>query len=225
MSLDAAETVVIPGWYPDPSNENQARWWDGSNWTELVKPVANAPAPEPEIDRYFSAELGRKEAALPPIDPFRPSDHRYNSQGFVSMEAKPIHRFSPTRAYTASVWWLATMPIWATAVILALTLGLGDYFSLFPRFMSGIILYLVAATLTIQDRKSLLNQLHPSAASAWWFLLGPFIYLIARAVHVTHNTGRGWAPVLVYAISSVVPITAVLAFSSLLIAFQVLLHQ
>lgn len=209
MSLDAAETIVIAGWYPDPADGTQARWWDGSRWTDTVKPVHQ----EPEQDRYFSAANARKEAALPPVDPFRPSDHRYNSQGFVSMEARPSYKYTPTRAYTASVWWLATMPVWATVLLVVLIVGLGQYFSFFPALIVGVVLWLTAAALTMQDRKSLLNNLHPTAASSWWFLLGPFIYLIARAVHVTHNTGRGWAPVIVYALCSAVPLSAVLAYT------------
>lgn len=37
----------IPGWYNDPFDASQIRWWDGAAWTEHAKPL---PAPEvPEI--------------------------------------------------------------------------------------------------------------------------------------------------------------------------------
>ena len=28
-----------PGWYPDPSGENQQRYWDGDSWTEYYRPL------------------------------------------------------------------------------------------------------------------------------------------------------------------------------------------
>ncbi|MFJ6347202.1 DUF2510 domain-containing protein [Pseudarthrobacter oxydans] len=34
------------GWYANPENLNQVRWWDGSHWTEHVQA---APTPGPEI--------------------------------------------------------------------------------------------------------------------------------------------------------------------------------
>lgn len=27
-----------PGWYVDPGDESQLRWWDGASWTEHVQP-------------------------------------------------------------------------------------------------------------------------------------------------------------------------------------------
>jgi uncharacterized protein (AIM24 family) len=33
------------GWYPDPSNAAQQRWWDGSQWTEHTHPAAQAYDP------------------------------------------------------------------------------------------------------------------------------------------------------------------------------------
>ena len=38
-------TDVAPGWYPDPQNQGQVRYWDGSAWTEHVQPAGQAAAP------------------------------------------------------------------------------------------------------------------------------------------------------------------------------------
>ena len=35
-----------PMWYPDPSDANRLRWWDGSKWTD---PYAQIPAPEAAV--------------------------------------------------------------------------------------------------------------------------------------------------------------------------------
>lgn len=29
---------VPPGWYPNPENAREIRWWDGSRWTEQTQP-------------------------------------------------------------------------------------------------------------------------------------------------------------------------------------------
>ncbi|GAA3746801.1 hypothetical protein GCM10022239_22930 [Leifsonia bigeumensis] len=213
MSMDTASTVIIAGWYPDPADATQARWWDGSQWTPQTRP-RHTPAPV-QGNRYFSPVPIRTDATLPPIDPYRPMEKRHNTQGFVSMAAKPTIQYSPTRAYTGSVWWLATMPIWSTVLVMVLVVALGEFFSFFPQSLLTVLLLFTAVALTIHDRKVLLAAMHPTAASAWWFLLGPFIYLVVRSVHVTKNTGHGWAPVIVYLVSSIVPLAAILAFTSL----------
>ena len=35
-------TTTPAGWFPDPSNGNQSRYWDGAQWTEQVTPLAPA---------------------------------------------------------------------------------------------------------------------------------------------------------------------------------------
>jgi outer membrane biosynthesis protein TonB len=30
--------MIPEGWYPDPADESQERWWDGEGWTEQVRP-------------------------------------------------------------------------------------------------------------------------------------------------------------------------------------------
>jgi hypothetical protein len=32
-------TEPVPGWYPDPENPAQARWFDGTNWTDATQPI------------------------------------------------------------------------------------------------------------------------------------------------------------------------------------------
>lgn len=211
MPIDMANTVIIAGWYPDPADDSQARWWDGNQWTQTTRP--RHPVTPPQGNRYFSPVPIRTDATLPPIDPYRPMERRHNTQGFVSMAAKQTQTYTPTRAYTGSVWWLATLPAWSTILVVGLMLALGDFFTLFPQVLVGLLLLFAAVALTMHDRKVLLASMHPTAASSWWFLLGPFFYLVVRAVHVTKNTGHGWAPVVVHILSSIVPVAAMLAFS------------
>lgn len=36
------------GWYPDPYDASQLRWWDGTQWSEHVSPTVAPPAPATE---------------------------------------------------------------------------------------------------------------------------------------------------------------------------------
>ena len=39
-------TAAAPqGWYPDPQDQGQLRWWDGANWGNQTQPVALLPPP------------------------------------------------------------------------------------------------------------------------------------------------------------------------------------
>src|SRR5690625_4211633 len=41
-----------PGWYPDPTGQNQQRFWDGDAWTEYYQPL---PPPQPEFHNEDTA--------------------------------------------------------------------------------------------------------------------------------------------------------------------------
>jgi hypothetical protein len=41
-------TTMRAGWYPDPSNDGQQRYWSGTEWSQDVQP---APAPPGEFVR------------------------------------------------------------------------------------------------------------------------------------------------------------------------------
>lgn len=257
MSIDTPGTVIIAGWYPDPTDSTQARWWDGSQWTLNRRPrdhqaSAHAPAavhepapvpapvhaagedaiPDPASapvaapthqTRYFSPVPIRTDATLPPIDPYRPLNRRHDSQGFVSMGVKQTVKFRPTRAYTGSVWAIATSPVWSTLISLVLMIGLDQFFTQFLMALTAVLYLVVIVAFAIHDQKVLLNSLHPVAASPWWMLLSPLIYLIARGVHVSRTVGHGWAPMIVFLICSLVPAGAALAFSYLLVFFSTLI--
>ncbi len=213
MSIDTANTVIISGWYPDPTNDAQARWWDGSQWTSTTRP--RHPVTPHQGNQYFSPVAIRTDATLPPIDPYRPVNRRYDTAGHVSMAAKPTVQFHPTRAYTGAVWTIATMPLWATILVLGLIITLGDLYSTFLIALTSVVLFAFAVSLAVHDRHVLQNSLHTVTATPWWMLLSPTVYLIVRGVHVSRTVGHGWAPLIVNVLSSIVPAIAVLAFSTI----------
>lgn len=223
--MGTADTIIIAGWYPDPTDELQARWWDGTQWTSTTRLRHEETTQEMphQGNAYFSPVPIRTDATLPPIDPYRPLNRRHDSQGFVSMSAKPTRSFHPTRAYTGSVWALATMPVWSTIVFLALIVGLEQNYTTFLIVMTSIIMFLVTVLFAIHDQKVLKDSLHGQTASPWWLLLSPMIYLIVRSIYVHRSVGHGWAPFIVYLVCSFIPVVAVLTYGFLFATFASLM--
>ena len=111
------------------------------------------------------------------------------------------------------------MPLWWTVLHVApLLIGLVEFFTTFLQLFVAVFVVLIAAALTMHDRKVLLAEAHPTAASSWWFLLSPLAYLIARGVHVRRSMKHGWAPVIIYIICSFIPVIVALTIR-FLIAF------
>ena len=43
-SNGASASAIPAGWYQDPVDLSQVRWWDGCQWTDHVQPVPQQPA-------------------------------------------------------------------------------------------------------------------------------------------------------------------------------------
>jgi hypothetical protein len=59
-----------PGWYPDPGDPAQHRWWDGSQWTAATQPVTptpptSTPAASNPYTPYRAPTLGAPAPAAP----------------------------------------------------------------------------------------------------------------------------------------------------------------
>lgn len=215
MAIDTADEIIIAGWYPDPANDQSLRWWDGEQWTanvherEPIAPVAHTAFPPVAI---------RKDATLPPIDPYRPMDKRRDTHSFVSMAAvRKELRLAPSLRYTAAAWWFATLPLWWAVIETCLYLGLDQLYTPFIQLFLRIIVVAIAIGLMLHDRRMLLRDGHPSAASPWWFLLSPLAYLIARAVHVQRSMRHGWAPVVVWVLCAFAPLILLLTVPVLVV--------
>src|SRR5687768_3310758 len=50
-----------PGWFPDPSNSEQLRWWDGQTWTDQTQPLKRTETGH--------ADMAGPRPAFPPVQP------------------------------------------------------------------------------------------------------------------------------------------------------------
>jgi Protein of unknown function (DUF2510) len=124
---------------------------------------------------------------------------------------------APTTSSTESVWALAFTP-WVAALA---SLGAALVYTLIsPQWGTLIagalvpVLWMLATA--VQDRKSLGELGFPRTASAWWILLGPLAYMIARTISVLKTTDKGKAPLVVLLVNTVAVPVAVFATIELL---------
>jgi hypothetical protein len=94
-----------PGWMADPDHEAQERYWDGSGWTDQVRPAIAAgrlhlPEHVPELQRALAAATAdidavedrlsilfdRSEGKIPPADP-RPAPPEVPSDAELETQA------------------------------------------------------------------------------------------------------------------------------------------
>jgi hypothetical protein len=193
MSQQTAAHRIPAGWYPDPAGSLAPRWWDGIQWTHHLQ---SAPVPPPVMtpvaQDVASSQFPNNLQVLAEA-------HRESYLPFTSstVSMRPISpRFLPWSSRPG--WVLAALPAWSTAAVFAVVIVAGTAVPEWVNPAISAVVLVVALILTLADRHTLLEAGHRSPASAWWFLLSPFAYLIARAAYLHRITGKGWAPVVVW---------------------------
>lgn len=68
-------TVTPAGWYPDPQNAAQLRYWDGQAWTESTSPVAQ---PDPAAQMPPAAPI--PPAGTTEVPPYGDASQGYATQ-------------------------------------------------------------------------------------------------------------------------------------------------
>ncbi|GAA1734778.1 DUF2510 domain-containing protein [Microcella frigidaquae] len=102
---------------------------------------------------------------------------------------------------TAGGWMLALSPVLQLGLVVlgwAITEGGASPLSGVIGAVLGVVALVWIVLATILDYRRLGALGHEFRPSVAWILLGPFFYLMARAIHVYRTTRRGTAPTWVY---------------------------
>lgn len=91
--------VPPPGWYPDPANDQQLRWWTGERWTGAARPV-EIEDPAGVAEQQLLRDTGAGTAAEPSSGPWEAEATAPLSQDTMAMSASTAA--SEHQARTAS---------------------------------------------------------------------------------------------------------------------------
>jgi hypothetical protein len=204
-----SDTTIVAGWYPDPAGVESLRYWDGASWTANVRSEP-APQPAPVIPAPTPAPAPAPAPARAVTDAADRSHYvpmARRSGAFVDQAARSGRRL----VFTPAGWWLALSPAWIGVVQGVLGMFVSERSPV--ALVMLLAMTLLSAALTMRDRGALVASGVNNAASAWWWLLTPFVYLLIRAFRVG---GAGWVLPVVYLLSvPVVVVVIIVVFTAL----------
>ena len=181
---DIVRAVPVAGWYPDPGGQPLLRWWGGSEWTaHTIDPTTGQP---PVAYRPMQSHTDYSSSYSAGAPALATSGRNYagTSTGTVPIAILVLYPF----LYAAGLW----ITIAATGILSPLTSGIVDLFALI--LLCGVAMW---------DHAVLESRGIP-AASAFWMLLSPVGYLIARRVRLKKLGIRANAPGNAFVLSSLV---------------------
>lgn len=188
--------------------------------------VGSAPTAAPSAQSPVDAAWAPPPSFAVPQSAAELASVDYEPMGRNWARSAPARTPAPSRSSTVGGWMLAVSPLVVPVVmtLLGVALTAGNVAALpvlvaernllvLGGSLAAIsvlsVVYLIVAV--VIDRRRLVSLGHTHRASAWWILLGPFIYLIARTVRVVRESGKGTAPLWVFIATSVVITSLVIA--------------
>lgn len=136
----------------------------------------------------------------------------------LAEEEAPERELKQTRSYTGAAWLIAVMPLLqvVASVLLIAVAGLGHNLPLL--LVVWIAPYLIVLGLAAYDKLVLQTWGHKRPASAWWAFLTAPGYLIARGLRTYRETGKGFAPLVVWAAAATGVIAGIIGLPGLVIS-------
>ncbi|MDQ1575803.1 MAG: hypothetical protein QOH55_953 [Microbacteriaceae bacterium] len=178
------ETTAVPpaaaptaGWYPDPQNSAQQRWWTGQGWSEHVQtPAPVTPPHSGTPPAGYSSPAFMTSAAAPTYEPpADPSSAPLYGASFSEAFARFWKKYATFsgRASRSEYWWLQLdfIGVYILTVILGAAAGNGSTNS--PGYATVGTLYVIwALAIAIPALALLVRRLHDGNLSGWYVLLG-----------------------------------------------------
>ena len=209
MTTEQATRVVPAGWYQDPANASNVRWWNGITWTDHVeaKPTdqqaaaAGALALEARaMERQYGISTAENEIIT-----------RAATGGTSHL------RKAPTT--TVSAWLLGFTPLIAFVLAIA---GAYVYFYVTPTPLVAavaVVVYVLGFLWAVGDSRALAARGHTIASPLWALglpVIGPLLYLVNR-----RRRAPGSSPLIaflvLFAIAAGIPLVGVVSGSALTI--------
>jgi len=90
---DPTQGIPPAGWYPDPAGSPQQRWWDGSQWSDMLQPVSvtsEPVAPEPvAVPEPISQPIAVADPVAEPVASVFPFASMTASQPIAVVDERP----------------------------------------------------------------------------------------------------------------------------------------
>jgi hypothetical protein len=167
---DSVQTPATPpAWYPDPADATRLRWWDGGQWTAHLHDPSVAQHPV---------------VSTPTVGPQTP-------------------------VYNGFIWAIVLLPLLSSIAFLTFDMNAyairslsgerGVSLATVPYSLIGWAIYLVIPLLAYFDRRRLQRDGYVRPFHWAWAFLNSAVYVIGRSVVVKRRSGRGVAPIWIWA--------------------------
>jgi hypothetical protein len=214
VSTDQATRVVPAGWYQDPANAANVRWWNGITWTDHVelKPADQQAAAAGALALEARAMERQHGITTAENDIIMSAAHGDTQSGQPRTGTIAIvGPHSAASTGTISSWLLGVTPV--IAFLLTLLAGYVFFYVTPTPLVAAIavVVYVLGFLWAIGDSRALATRGHKIASPLWSLALpvvGPMLYLISRRRRAT-----GTAPLIAFlvllAITAGIPLVAV----------------
>ena len=188
-------TTTPAGWYPDPENATQLRWWDGAQWTE------NRSAP-PIVNPYSTSPVALKA----------PDGTKWNTVWIWLVVVLP---FLPALGLLTIDW--SRMFDFSAGNEAQMTLRMMTNPGYLLSSFGGFITFGLGLWFAYLDWRELSRRGVPRPFHWVWNLISP-VYAIGRSVIVRRRTGQGISPLWVTIVLLVLSLVLTIYVSSVIIS-------
>jgi hypothetical protein len=222
---DAVQTVPAAGWFADPTDGAQLRWWTGAEWSEHVSARPSAMAKVISTSAPVVPAAASDLAVTVPSPSTTEWGYGGSEPAGMSWRTSVEPPIRPVRWNTAGGWAIAFSPLVSLVAAAAIgVLALEGSRSWWWYLAAAALPLLVLIAFAARDRNRLRQFGYPQVPSAWWMLLGPLCYLISRGLKVRRASGRGLAPIWVF-VAVAVLLSVVSGVTSVDLQAEIAPHQ
>lgn len=132
-------TAPAAGWYPDPQNAANLRWWDGNTWTDTIQPSQTMPAPAPwsaPVAQPAPAWAGAPAGNLPSAQADTGLDVYYRER-FAQFDRNGSTASWNWAAFLFGAFWYFSKGLWAKALLIIFVAFLSGGFLGIPLWIYG----------------------------------------------------------------------------------------